>query len=682
MATKMQQKLQKALKNDMNLGSPWSLLPKTIPYAPSYHYPLRTGTMPPFVNRYLFFIEAAQMFSATKGKGSMPFILVEKHGVTTSYTHLEGLQTDGSRFVCSLHWKGSDKYTLQMSQVENDGSWHPVTSFATMDSVTLTYICLTLMPSIIATDCSAGNGKITAAIQEIGKAGDTQLKSPWTNANEIPDIAKEAAYYLDACMSVIKNMTIDCGPDNTDTPAEISNSPLSEKLVGKLISKNLDCAGGVWSPIVVEANGKSTIKRNQGVTISDAKAEYSVYSAHRQWTEKELKLIPSFPDEMLVMPEVLRMANRIVKTHDDLNPVCNLMWRGETGFGKSTGLKQLACILNVPFLVQPCHPSMEAQDLKSQFVPVSSPEEDALLLDAPGKIANSKKAYATTGTDPIMDAAINHIATLTEQEQSNLFDKGSEFFELALMDQDQAETNLFGNVQGFELPELLSTYSQVCLKMQQQSYECRIKKLEESKPEETEQDNKPAFVHVLSPYIQAMTNGWIVELQEASRIRDSGVLVSINEFDRPGAMLPLMNGKMAVRHKDAICVISDNVGYSSCRPIDPSVIRRQNMIIDSYDLPENILKDRARWNTGVTDPQILDTAYKLWDCVRSYCAQNSITDGSVSPVELERLVQALKYDGMDSLQVNLDDCVISKSTSSIEDQREIREACMTLVSQM
>ena len=142
--------------------------------------------------------------------------------------------------------------------------------------------------------------------------------------------------------------------------------------------------------------------------------------------------------------------------------------------------------------------------------------------------------------------------------------------------------------------------------------------------------------------------------------------------------MSLANGKRAVRHKDAICVVTDNVGYASCRPIDPSVLRRMGMIIDSYDLSEDMLKDRVRRNTGVTDKNLLDTAYKLWLCVRETCAQNSITEGSVSPMELERFVQAVKYDGLDSISVNLDDCIISKATSSIEDQKVIRTNCQAI----
>lgn len=136
-----------------------------------------------------------------------------------------------------------------------------------------------------------------------------------------------------------------------------------------------------------------------------------------------------------------------------------------------------------------------------------------------------------------------------------------------------------------------------------------------------------------------------------------------------------MNGAMARRHKDAICIFSDNVGYASCRPIDPSVLRRMGMIIDSYELSEKMVKDRTRRNTGCKDTKLLDKCYKLWHSVKEFTEQNSITDGSVSPMELERFVQAMMLDGEDFLEDNLNDCVISKATCDIDAQRDIRSAC-------
>ena len=174
--------------------------------------------------------------------------------------------------------------------------------------------------------------------------------------------------------------------------------------------------------------------------------------------------------------------------------------------------------------------------------------------------------------------------------------------------------------------------------------------------------------------MKALINGYIVEIQEPSRIRDSGVLVGINEYDKAGAVIHLMSGAMARRHKDALVIMTDNVGYASCRPIDPSVLRRFGLIIDSNELPEQLVKERARRNTGCTDTSLIDKCYKAWAEVKEYCDTNSVKDGSVSPTEYECMLQAMMLDGDDAFETNLQDCIISKATCDIETQIGIRSA--------
>lgn len=655
--------------------SPWNLLPKVVAYNDTDHaYPLRTGTMPTSVKLYGRILQACVRFSSEKHAGdTMPFRLVQKKGVSFTRTVLEAGMPDHTSLIIE-----ASQSTLRATIYEQDGTCTPTVALKDLSDDALSCFVLALMPFMLAEDLANGNSKVSKALADLGTAVDSSPVYPWPDKNSIPDIAKESAYYLDAVLTLLnEKLDLDLGPDTSDTPEEIDGTFFQavSNYTGNLICENL--LGGSWSPLLVQTSGKAAKFRSPKVTIGDAKADFSVFSAHRNWTAAEKALIPVFDDDMPVMPEVLRMANRIVQTRNDVNPVCNLMWRGETGFGKSTGMKQLACILNVPFLTQTCHPGMEANDLKSMFVPSSDPDDGVQVYES-----STVSTGAPQAPEASVEWALHYVQQLDPDAQAELMGSNSDFFMLAIMDQEQAEMALLGAVVNADLAELCQIYTQVSIALQQQKFDKKLQMMQQQMIAEGKAPvpDGPQFIHVVSPYIKAMTNGYIVEIQEASRIRDSGVLVSINEFDRPGAMLPLMNGKTAVRHKDAICVITDNVGYSSCRPIDPSVLRRQSLIIDSYDLPKEMLLDRVKRNTGVTDRNLLDLAYKLWEKVKETCAQNSITEGSVSPVELERFVQAVKYDGPDSIGVNLDDCLISKATSSIDDQKIIRTNCETLVS--
>lgn len=186
------------------------------------------------------------------------------------------------------------------------------------------------------------------------------------------------------------------------------------------------------------------------------------------------------------------------------------------------------------------------------------------------------------------------------------------------------------------------------------------------------------FKHVESPYVRALANGWICEIQEISRIKDPGVLVGLNEYDRPNAVIPLVDGSFARRHPDALCVYTDNVGYVSCRPIDPSVLRRMAFIIDSYDLPKATVLHRIRYNTGFNDEAKLNLMYRVWLGISKYCQEHDITEGSCSVTELEMWVQAVLADGGDNLYSNCVDCVVAKATSVLSEQKEIKAACLDL----
>ncbi|MCR5665949.1 MAG: hypothetical protein K6G01_03905 [Eubacterium sp.] len=181
----------------------------------------------------------------------------------------------------------------------------------------------------------------------------------------------------------------------------------------------------------------------------------------------------------------------------------------------------------------------------------------------------------------------------------------------------------------------------------------------------------PRFKHVESNFVKALTKGYIVEVQEISRIKDSGVLVGLNEYDKAGSIIPLVDGSYLRRLAQSMVVYTDNVGYNSCRPIDPSVIRRMSFIIDSYDLPKDKALARLELNTDVHNHGILEKCYNVWLKIRDYCYTKGITDGSISLSELEMWVLAIKLDGYQNFRQNCVECVVAKATNDMEEQDEI-----------
>ena len=188
--------------------------------------------------------------------------------------------------------------------------------------------------------------------------------------------------------------------------------------------------------------------------------------------------------------------------------------------------------------------------------------------------------------------------------------------------------------------------------------------------------SSPKFKFVESTYVRALTNGYIIEVQEASRIRNPGTLVGLNEFDRPGSIIPLINGEFKRRSPHALAIFTDNIGYASCRPLDPSVLRRMSLIIDSDELTKDQLYARVKYNIGDVSKQVLDTCYTLYNAVLEFCKVNDMMDSaSLSATEFEMLVRCVtlcKHAKEVDLEAFASDCLVSKATSDPEIQKEIR----------
>lgn len=668
--TSLQEQFASALRKAERIA-PWSCLPVQVAKTSDFDYPLRANTMQPRVRIFSPVLEAVALYSMKNySHCDTAFRMVQTVSVHPPETVVEGAMPDGTSFLVVA----SSPMKVRISVVDAAGGRTPALPFASMDNSALRLIVLAVLPHILKVDRQQGNGKLNAAVSVIGAHLDASSGgTDWEKAADIPQQVKDAAYMLDAVVTAFvsgstASATMDFGTNDLSEPAVISADYFlnpTHLLSGTLVCENL--VNG-WSPLLVEAKVSHTISALRSMTIAEAKAQFASYSAVRNWTEEEQMLIPNFPDDMPVMQETLRMARRIVNTHDDVNPVCNLMWRGETGYGKSTGTRQLACILNLPFLTLTAHSRLESEELKMSFVPAGTDNSDNQGFDAMSFVSST----APVGSH--VYAAMERILKMPQKDIDEVYLNTCYFVPLIQAHPQQATELLLGTSENLPSEHLLITYMEVLH---------LLKSIPLQKDLFLARQNHPAqqFLHVQSPYMRAMVRGYMVEVQEVSRIKDSGVLISINEFNRPGANIQLANGNIVTRHKDALCIFTDNVGYVSSRPLEQAVIRRQSMIIDSKaeDMPKEKIFDRLRRNTKVEDEATLDYAYKLWSTVRDYCKHNDISLGSVSLCELECFVQALRDEGTEYIEELLHDCIIASATSDLDEQNEIWIACRDII---
>lgn len=654
---------------------PFSLLPAQIPEnSGNYAYPLRRTTVATTVKLHQPILEAIRMYARTENTVlNTPYMMIATMALGAKGTvpryYLETIDDDGDTLFVEAQENHVRISKISASDILDRS---PLVAFSQQTVRHLTMVSLALLPHVLEIDKRNGGGKLNAAVDELGL--ELEDAATWSDVNDIPELVKEHLYFTDAVIPVLDSIELDFGPANSAEPKEVDADVFVSKLKvkGSLVCQNLV---NDWAPRFIETNGSKVQRMAKALTIGTAKQMFCGFSAGRVWTPAEKALIPSLPDDMPVMPEVGWIAKRIVRDGTNGIPARNGMWRSDTGYGKSTGIKQLACILNVPLLIMTCHPNMETQDFMSTFVPATDD------VDTEG--------YAPMVTEteverpPFFEEAMAYVATLEDKQRETLFDAKTFYNDLMIEDTEELAATLIGSKQDLSAEDLFSLYMDVrSATLRETPLHRQIKKLEASAQSANAADkdkgNEPQFVHVESNYIKAMERGYLCEVQEPSRIRDAGVLVGLNEFYAPGSTLQLVSGKTVKRHEKAVCIFTDNVGYAGCKTLDQSVIRRQDFITDSDELTKEQLFERIKYNTHCTDIKLMELAYSYWNKVKEFCAQNSITDGSTSPTELECYVKELMYEGLDALEVALNDCVISKATSNREDQRDIRTVCQTL----
>lgn len=107
-----------------------------------------------------------------------------------------------------------------------------------------------------------------------------------------------------------------------------------------------------------------------------------------------------------------------------------------------------------------------------------------------------------------------------------------------------------------------------------------------------------------SEIVRAYENGWLLEIQEPTVIRDAAVLMALNSALEPDGSLNLPT-RIARRHPDFIAVITTNRGYNGVRPLNEA-LRDRVQHAEKLDLPpKEVMMERARAKTGYQSEEVL-----------------------------------------------------------------------------
>lgn len=121
---------------------------------------------------------------------------------------------------------------------------------------------------------------------------------------------------------------------------------------------------------------------------------------------------------------------------------------------------------------------------------------------------------------------------------------------------------------------------------------------------ESKKSDTVEYCYYPSEIVRAYENGWLLEIQEPTVIRDAAVLMALNSALEPDGCLNLPT-RIVHRHPDFIAVITTNRGYNGCRPLNEA-LRDRVQHAEKLDLPpKEVMMDRAKVKTGYQSDNIL-----------------------------------------------------------------------------
>ncbi len=123
-------------------------------------------------------------------------------------------------------------------------------------------------------------------------------------------------------------------------------------------------------------------------------------------------------------------------------------------------------------------------------------------------------------------------------------------------------------------------------------------------PEKGGQGSNVEYQYYPSEIVRAYENGWLLEIQEPTVIRDAAVLMALNSALEPEGSINLPT-RIVRRHSDFIAVITTDRGYNGCRPLNEA-LRDRVQHSEKMDLPPiEVMMERAMEKTGFRGVDVL-----------------------------------------------------------------------------
>ena len=388
--------------------------------------------------------------------------------------------------------------------------------------------------------------------------------------------------------------------------------------------RTLDIKRGTYLPtntlagqfeIMVDTNTTGSPKAT--IAINDFVGKYVLDESRVLTSEEELS-VPVLPDWYLIPPEVKIICEHAKETTGTSHAMRNFMMRGPAGTGKTEGAKAVAAALHLPYRFITCSANTEVFDLIGQILPATEENKE-----------DSGGTYPSL-TDIQMDpASAYYMLTGTYEDEIDEF----------------------------------TVYKTLLDKVHQ-----------DGEHSAAAQNGSNSFHYVDTPLVEAIRNGYVLELQEPTCIANPAVLVGLNGLLDQCKSITLPTGETVKRHPDTVIVITTNVDYAGCRGMNQSIISRMNLVIDLDEPDEQTLVKRVMGITGCKDKSAVTKMAQIVHKIHEYCQETSIRDGCCGVRELIAWVQS--YMIIKDISEAAKYTVLSSVSSDASCRKEIEDTCM------
>lgn len=337
----------------------------------------------------------------------------------------------------------------------------------------------------------------------------------------------------------------------------------------------------------------------------------------RFFTVQEQLMIPTVEDWYVIPPEVVTICKHAFVTTAGSQPMRNFMMRGPAGTGKTEGAKAIAAGLGLPYLYYTCSANTEIYDFLGQMLPETDGKQGSI---------SEYPSFTDIQMDP-----------------PSAYKKLTGIYDEAVTDAE--------------------VYKKLLEVMEQ-----------DARALAAENATGQKFRYVETPLIQAIRNGYLIEIQEPTVIANPGVLVGLNALLDRCASITLTTGEVIKRHPDTVVVITTNNSYAGCRDMNQSVISRMSLILDVETPDVNTLAERTMLVTGCTDKTMVTDMAAAVQEISERCRETMINDGSCGVRELISWVQSYMVCGnaLEAARYT----VLSSVSSDPENRADILSSCL------